>query len=137
MLTSPDAGTVVPDRSAHQVLVVDDDAGIRSLLSYVLTEEGHSVTEARNGAEALATLRGAQARHCLALIDLMMPVMNGWELASHLRDDPDLPRIPFVLVSAYPLESWGARELGAASSLGKPVDLDRLLATVHEHCAAA
>ena len=127
----------MPDRSAHQVLVVDDDAGIRSLLSCVLTDEGHAVSEARNGAEALAALRGTQARPCLALIDLMMPVMNGWELAAHLRDDPDLPRIPFVLVSAYPLKSWDARELGAASSLGKPVDLERLLATVHEHCAAA
>ena len=81
------------------VLVVDDEPDIRDTMRAVLEAEGYSVATACNGREALDTLRsGAPPK--LVLLDLTMPVMNGYELLEHMKNDRNLSRIPVTVVSA-------------------------------------
>jgi CheY-like chemotaxis protein len=104
------------------VLVVDDDDSIREVLAEVLRDEGYDVVCASNGEQALTELRD-HGHPDLMLLDLMMPVMSGWELLELLQSSADLSRIPVVVVSAM-------NAPGACEHLAKPIDLDRLLATV-------
>jgi CheY-like chemotaxis protein len=109
------------------VLVVDDDEAIRDVVAEVLREEGYEVECAENGEQALAAMRAA--RPSVVLLDLMMPVMSGWELLEHVQADRDLAPIPIVVVSAMAAP-------GVQEHLQKPLDLDRLLTTVERMCAA-
>jgi CheY-like chemotaxis protein len=104
------------------VLVVDDDEAIRDVVAEVLREEGYDVVCAQNGAQALRQLEG-DGRTDLVLLDLMMPVMSGWEVLEEMQSNERLSRIPVVIVSA--MSAPGVRE-----HLAKPIDLDRLLDTV-------
>ena len=104
------------------ILVVDDDDSIREVLSEVLRDEGYRVVSASNGQQALSELRN-HGHPDLMLLDLMMPVMSGWELLELLQSSADLSRIPVVIVSAMNAPEPYER-------LTKPIDLDRLLATV-------
>jgi two-component system, chemotaxis family, chemotaxis protein CheY len=122
---------------AHTVLVVDDEPAIREMLQDVLSSEGHEVVTAPGGAAALELLRDGPPRPCMILLDLMMPRMNGWDFAHALRDDEQLGDIPFVIIAANPRFAADAPELGASRWLGKPLQLDDLLATVDELCAGA
>src|SRR4051794_22433741 len=82
------------------VLVVDDDADLRMLLSVTLQREGYSVTCCANGDDALRWLREAGQLPVVILLDLMMPVMNGWEFRGAQMKDPALARVPVVVISA-------------------------------------
>jgi CheY-like chemotaxis protein len=104
------------------VLVVDDDEAIRDVVAEVLREEGYDVACAQNGAQALRELE-RDHQPDLVLLDLMMPVMSGWEVLEEMQANERLSRIPVVVVSA--MCAPGARE-----HLAKPIDLDRLLETV-------
>jgi CheY-like chemotaxis protein len=104
------------------VLVVDDDEAIRDVIAEVLRDEGYSVICAENGAEALRAI-GRERHPDLVLLDLMMPVMSGWEVLEHLQESEELKRIPVVIVSAMTAP-------GVSEHLAKPIDLDRLLETV-------
>lgn len=117
----------------RSVLVVDDDDAIRTLISRVLLRADFDVAQAGNGSEALAKLRSR--RFQTVVLDLMMPVMSGFEVVEYLRtnDDAGAPRI--VIVSAA-----GERDLHSITSplvrsvLRKPFDLPELLAAV-EKCS--
>jgi two-component system response regulator CpxR len=104
------------------VLVVDDDDAIREVIAEVLRDEGYDVSSAGNGEQALTELRKPR-RPDLVLLDLMMPVMSGWELLELLQESADLSKIPVVVVSA--MTAPGVRE-----HLAKPIDLECLLDTV-------
>jgi CheY-like chemotaxis protein len=104
------------------VLVVDDDSAIREIVSQVLRNEGYDVECAENGAQALEALRGSTPPG-LVLLDLIMPVMSGWELLEVVAQHPNLAAIPVVVVSA--MTAPGVRD-----HLSKPIDLDVLLRTV-------
>jgi CheY-like chemotaxis protein len=104
------------------VLVVDDDDAIREVIAEVLRDEGYDVSSAGNGEQALRELRKSPHPD-LVLLDLMMPVMSGWELLELLQSNADLSGIPVVVVSAMTAP-------GVCEHLTKPIDLDRLLATV-------
>jgi len=114
------------------VLIVDDDAAIRDVLSEVLCDEGYAVDTAANGYEALAYLQAAP-KPGLILLDLMMPVMNGWEFRAAQQLDPELAAIPVITISANAELVRGAPRLEVAQHLRKPVDLDHLLRTVKRH----
>jgi len=119
-----------------RILVVEDDPAIRQTVAEVLADEGFDVACAVNGADALAHLAAAAAPD-LILLDLSMPVMDGWAFRSAQRSDPRLARIPTVVVSAS--HGADARSLAALAPdafLAKPFDLDRLIATVHQRCVA-
>ncbi len=108
-----------------RVLVVDDDASIRELLSTVLEDDGYEVMPAANGEDALAVC--ARWRPDVIVLDLMMPVMDGWTFAKRLRERDDIPIV--VLSAANDLERH-AKSVGAIEVIGKPFDLDQLIPKV-------
>jgi two-component system response regulator CpxR len=109
-------------RRRPSVLVVDDDEAIRQVISEVLRDEGYDVVCAENGLQALSELQRERPPD-LVLLDLMMPVMSGWEVLEQLQASDELSRIPVVVVSA--MAAPGVHEY-----LPKPIDLDNLLSTV-------
>ena len=118
------------------ILIVDDDHGIRGVLTQILQDEGHRVKTASNGLEALQTLRQS-VRPCVILLDLMMPIMNGWEFMTRRREEGDsIAGIPVVVISADQQAREKATAIGAEDCLEKPIDLDRLIDTVERYCTA-
>jgi two-component system chemotaxis response regulator CheY len=120
-------------RSAR-VLVVDDDKGIREFVRTVLSDEGYDVAEATDGQQALD--RVAQRRPDVILLDMRMPVMDGWEFARTYREQPG-PHAPIVIVTAALDVAKDAKEIGADGFLAKPFQLDDLLQLVQQHSAPA
>ncbi|WP_437744671.1 response regulator [Sorangium sp. So ce1504] len=118
-----------------RILVVEDDLDIRSILTQLLAFEGYDVEEAADGAEALALLR-RDAPPALILLDLMMPVMDGWQLRAELQRDPALASIPVVIVSADVRVEQEASRLRVAGLLKKPLQIEPLLELVHRICGA-
>lgn len=101
------------------------------MLGEWLLFEGFTPVMASNGREALAYLqRGGEAS--VILLDLMMPIMDGWTFRRAQRSDPAISNIPVVVVSA--LDNGTAMELGAAASFRKPLDVARLVACVRDLC---
>jgi two-component system, chemotaxis family, chemotaxis protein CheY len=116
------------------ILVVDDDADIRDALSSLLEELGYLTLCAANGKEALERLRRpGTVTPRLILLDLMMPVMDGFQFIREQRKDAALASIPVVVVTA------GSENAvpGALEVLKKPVRAERLLASVEKHCLPA
>jgi two-component system chemotaxis response regulator CheY len=111
--------------AARRVLVVDDDPDILEALSEILEVEGYQVQRARNGREALQRLE--QELPDLVLLDLMMPVMDGWEFARSLSAGA---RPPIIVLSADRNVSVKAKEIGALGWLAKPFELSELLSAV-------
>ena len=112
------------DQSGKLVLVVEDDPDIREAICLLLEYEGYTVRSAENGAVATRLLHDGPAP-ALVLTDLMMPVMNGWELIRALRAS-DLADVPVVVVSA----TVDGRLPEDIEHLRKPVDADELLHTI-------
>jgi CheY-like chemotaxis protein len=119
------------------VLVVDDEADIRFVISELLRDEGYTVALAANGREALIYLQTATPLPCLILLDMMMPLMNGWDFLHARQRDRVLQAIPVVAISAYRALAEAVVGLGVQAALAKPIDLDRLLATVQRYCPSA
>lgn len=120
------------DQPCRSILIVEDDIDIRESLQATLTHEGYLVYTAVNGREGLDVLPRIE-RPCLILLDLMMPVMNGWEFLSFLRKNDLLATIPVIVVSAYVSES---QPLPVEAVIKKPFDLDLLLDFVRKFCKA-
>ena len=114
------------------VLVVEDDPELLLGLSEVLESEGYCVTRARNGLEALGRLRGG-TRPSVILLDLMMPIMNGWQFRYEQRQDSDLAKIPVLVVSAKSDSRQHALWLEADGYISKPIDVNALLDAL-SHC---
>ena len=119
-----------PGRS---VLIVDDEADVRESLAAVLETEGYRVVEAENGETALRRLAGS-ADVSLILLDLSMPVMNGWTFREEQLRDPRLAAIPVVVITADTGAARRAQALGVVDALTKPLEFDRLLALVARYC---
>lgn len=118
----------------HPILIVDDDDDIRELLAEFLEDEGYRVTTARNGLDALTLLRAGGTLPRMILLDLMMPVMNGFQFLEAFRRDPALSPIPVAVVSAHGGLGPAERAVIAAPILAKPLALPRLLQIVGELC---
>lgn len=120
--------------TAREVLVVEDDNDLRESLSQALRDHGYTVTQAENGQQALDLLH-AGARPSIILLDLMMPVLNGWELRDALRDDPALADIPQLVISAYMDEAeQHVLELSPDDCIRKPFAIRVLLEAIQRHC---
>jgi CheY-like chemotaxis protein len=118
------------------VLVVEDDIDVREALVFFLEAEGYDVVEAGHGAEALERLKEDPGIG-LILLDLMMPVMNGWEFRAAQIKDPNLAAIPVVIITADHSAAKKAADAGAAGCLLKPVELPHLLDYVGRYCGSA
>lgn len=113
----------------QSVLVVEDDLDIRAALQGFLKDEGYNVFTAENGRAGLQLLE--QEKPGLVLLDLMMPVMNGWEFLEEKNRSPSGAKTPVLVISAVP----GNPSIpGALGFLKKPIDLDRLVDFVELYC---
>jgi CheY-like chemotaxis protein len=119
----------------HRVLVVEDDESIRESLRIILQDEGYQVDVAENGLAALDRLE-TEAPPALVIVDLVMPVMNGWELCAEMARREALAGLPVVIVSASgDIErSLVPSPLRTVHTLRKPIVFDRLLAHVARYC---
>ena len=115
------------DDHLHRVLVADDERAIAALVADFLELEGYLAVTAPDGAEALAEAR--RERPCLALVDLMMPVMNGATFIAACRADACLSQLPIVVLTAA-IKEVEARGLPVQGFVPKPFELHRLLAAV-------
>jgi CheY-like chemotaxis protein len=111
------------------ILVVDDDHDFREALSEVLTEAGYPVQQAENGEVALARV-GDEAPG-IVLLDLKMPVLDGWGVMERMRGDARSSAIPILILSAYGFE-WEAELLGAQGYIPKSVGMDEILERVRK-----
>lgn len=105
-----------------RILVVDDDDTVRQLVSRILGASGYAVDAAGNGEDALERIRAGHPD--LVVLDLMMPVLDGWGVLCRLRGMPDRP--PVIILSAVE-DCRRAMQEGAAGCLQKPVHLKQLL----------
>lgn len=112
------------------ILIVEDDESIRESLQQLLELEGYTVFTANNGKDALTHL-GANGKPSLILLDLMMPVMDGWEFLKAHHADPKIADIPVVVTSAVP---GAANNVKATGFIKKPIEIEPLLKTVQRYC---
>lgn len=115
------------------ILVVDDDPASVEALCELLKSAGHDVVWAENGREALERLR-EDRQFCVILLDVMMPVMNGYEFREEQLKDPSLASIPVFLISADWRGRTKAEELGTERYFQKPVSPGEILRAVGEYC---
>jgi|GEM_PF-555782 len=115
--------------AGHQgtILVVDDDDSIRSLLQQELSEAGYTIQEARDGKMALDSIR--KSRPDLIILDVMMPEINGFDVAAILKNDPQTMDIPIIILSIVQDKARGFR-IGVDRYLTKPIDTTRLFEEV-------
>lgn len=117
----------------QSILVVEDDADLRALVVMMLSPLGLDIKTAANGAEALTSIRGSHPD--LVLLDMKMPVMDGWRFAEALRETDAAPP-PIVVMTAAESPAQRATEIGADGWLAKPFDVEDLLRCVRRHMPA-
>jgi CheY-like chemotaxis protein len=115
------------------ILLVEDNADIRTAIKVLLELEGYRVVTAGNGEEALQVLREGLAAG-LILLDLAMPIKDGFEFRNEQVSAPALAHIPVVVYSGASNVEDKAASLGVIGYFHKPVEIDQLLELVHRHC---
>jgi len=121
------SGTPAREGAPRRILLVEDDPDIRISLQTILTEEGFDVVACNNGREALSRL-GSMAAPDLIILDLMMPVMDGWQFRIQQKNDPSIAQIPVIAISAD--ASSKAAAIDAAAYLNKPFDHGALIGAI-------
>jgi CheY-like chemotaxis protein len=124
----PPPGTREGERT-RQVLLVEDDASVRSTLAAILEDEGWQIVSVSNGFDALASLE--QLDPDVIVLDWMMPVVDGEKFLQALREDQHRDT-PVLVISAGRIPEESARTAGADAYLRKPFDIDDLLAVVRQ-----
>jgi CheY-like chemotaxis protein len=113
------------------VAIIEDDSEFRNMLRELLEEEQYRVVAVSNGAEALDTLRGETLPNVI-LLDVSMPVMDGFDFLRVRNDDPQLAAVPVVLVTnAKPHER---PTIGVSDVVRKPIDIDEILFAIKRYC---
>lgn len=123
-------------RCDRVVMIVEDDPDVRQILDALVSDEGFGTVTAANGRDALdclATLKGATLP-CVILLDMMMPIVDGWQFRAAQQRDPQLAAIPVVVLSAHEDAGVAAAQMACAGYLKKPVDFTRLLTLIRDHC---
>ncbi len=111
--------------------MVDDDPDIRDALCELLEDEGYRAVSASNGQEALIYLNSREPP-CVILLDLMMPVMDGWEFRRRQQNDPRWSNIPVVVITAA--GKYGAGQISVERVLPKPLQLEQVLEALAQYC---
>ena len=115
--------------SKSTILIVEDEEESRDTLRELLEFEGYKVETAVNGQEALATLDASGDRICIVLLDLFMPVMDGWQVIEQLRAQGRLGTPQIVIITSAPY-----RAPAGLPVFQKPLDLDKVMNTVQRLC---
>jgi CheY-like chemotaxis protein len=115
------------------ILVIDDYADVREGIAVALGLEGYRVVTASNGLDALNKLYDG-LRPCLIILDMMMPVMNGFAFRQSQLEDPELAKIPLIAYSAITDPNETAQHLRADAYLYKPSDMAQMAAIVQQFC---
>jgi CheY-like chemotaxis protein len=121
------------------VLIVEDDASVREMLTILLVSEGFHAVSAEDGLEALHLLRVVRRRApnvpCLVLLDLKMPRLGGNEFRRAQLGDPTVASVPVAVMSGAIDIAQRAEAMGAVASVTKPIDVDFLMGVVRRYCA--
>jgi CheY-like chemotaxis protein len=114
----------------QRILLAEDNEDNRTIYRTILEHSGYTVVEAQDG-EAAVRL-AAEERPDLILLDISMPLLDGWEAARQIRELPDVPRVPIVALTAHALQQDRARAIaeGFDSYLAKPVEPRRVVEEV-------
>src|SRR6266536_3010106 len=120
---------------SHEILIVEDDSALREALAQILSDEGYELLTARDGLEAVNCLKLGN-RPDVILLDLSMPVVNGWEFRMFQKRDPDLATIPIILITAGGYTREEVAWLEPSALLPKPLDLPLLLSLIRRFCAS-
>jgi CheY-like chemotaxis protein len=118
-----------------RVLVIEDAADIQVLLKILLESEGYGVESAQNGLDALELMHSMRELPNLILLDLMMPVMDGFEFRKEQKRDTRFAEIPVVVLTANPDDQAKRIRVGAKAWVKKPLEVDELLDVVKKNCA--
>ncbi len=120
---------------SKRILVVEDQPDNRQIIRDMLADTGYEITEAENGEEALAAI--ANQRPDLILMDIQLPVMDGYAATRRIKTDPTLKSIPVIAVTSYALsgEEKKAREAGCDDYVPKPYSPRQLLAKIRQYLA--
>jgi CheY-like chemotaxis protein len=113
------------------VLVIEDDPELREMMAELLRIEGFDPVLASNGLDALTQLRIGPRPHVIVL-DLMMPVMDGWQFRQQQQSDPILRGIPVIVATAAPLAA--TRDLHADLVLQKPLNFEATISAIRRYC---
>lgn len=113
-----------------QILVIEDDKDILEVLKDLLESEGYQVVTAENGQEGLDRLNAARSLPGLILVDLMMPIMDGFQFREQQKQHPKYKHIPVVVMSADGQVEQRKERVGVRVFLKKPLDMDVVLKTI-------
>ncbi len=116
------------------ILVIEDHELARRALATLLSTMGYEVVEAANGREALVTL-ATEARPDVILLDLVMPIMDGWEFMKRQRRDWRLCTIPTIVISGVPSHDPRCLEMPIVRLLPKPYSVEQLMAAIEAECS--
>lgn len=116
--------------AANRILLVEDDVDIQEALTQILTLEGYEVIRATNGQEGLDYLRSAKELPQMILLDLIMPVKDGYQFLAERSFNNRLSELPVIVMTANQMQS--SRPAGATGFLRKPVDISVLLDTIRD-----
>jgi len=122
--------TVMPDKQS--IAVIEDDIPALDALTELLETNGYQVRQAHNGQEALEAIKSSEPP-ALILLDLSMPVMDGWEFMRRQRLEPSIAHIPVVVITAL----VSAVPAGAKALISKPINVNRLMRLVQKYCSGA
>jgi DNA-binding response OmpR family regulator len=114
-----------------KILIVDDDANIRTLLTVNLSANGYAIETAVDGNDAIEKI--SRNPPWLIVLDIMMPEVDGWEVCKHVKDDPDLENVKILMLTARDTQRdklIGQKVLKADEYLTKPFDIDVLLSKI-------
>lgn len=120
----------------QKILVVEDDESIRQSLEELLQLEGYAVASADNGETALRSLAADSTIPDVILLDLMMPVKDGFQFIEEKNHDPRIKHIPVIIMSADGHILEKKERAGAAEYLRKPVDIEQVLSAIAKHCGS-
>jgi len=133
MATPPQSSARIardPEPASIRVLVVEDDTDIRETVAELLVEEGYDVRSASSGQDALEWLYREEGVPDVILLDLMMPIMDGWTFYDNLQKEARWATLPIVVISADANVQEKAARLNPVACLRKPVGIDELLGVV-------
>lgn len=113
---------------AHTILLAEDDQDLQDVLQKLLEADGYDVIPARTGKQALEYLSvDSLSPPDLVILDLMLPLVTGWQVLKTIQHDPNLAKVPVVVVTATSRD----RPTGVAAFLRKPLEVEVLLETLH------